>query len=287
MEDLYPFAIIIGIVQTPIFRETKFTNSLSHAQTKALRKRSSVPIPSVVLVPGMFRSGSTWCFNVVRELLLLVYKRDRLLTVAREDVANVLQEASGNDCWDVIIIKGHVLDDAARELVVNRSAAVIHSFRDPVDAIRSGMRAFNMSFEVCLRLVAQALDIAKLLERERHGCVIFHDDITNCPTELIASMADQLNLAVSSSEVASIAHKLSLGKVREFTEELTTTPEKFAAQGRIADVGFSYYDTETFFHRRHVSASTCHDSQYHISEAQLLEICKRFAGYVRTGTGGF
>ena len=236
----------------------------------------------------MFRSGSTWCFNVARELLLLVYKRDRLLTVAREDVANVLHEASGNDCWDVIIIiiKGHVLDDAARELVVNRSAAIIHSFRDPVDAIRSGMRAFNMSFEVCLRLVAQALDIASLLERERHGCVIFYDDIINLPKELIASMADQLNLPVSSSEVASIAHKLSLGKVREFTEELTAAPEKFAAQGRIADVGFSYYDTETFFHRRHVSASTCDDSQYQISEAQLVEICKRFAGYV-DGHGRF
>jgi hypothetical protein len=75
--------------------------------------------------------------------------------------------------------------------------------------------------------------------------------------------------------------------MQDWSDTTTGTPQAIASIGGTqwlsdmplgadtVDIGFSYYDKETFFHRRHISANTAE-----LTEADQLKIRQALADYV-------
>lgn len=203
-----------------------------------------------IFITGMFRSGSTWSFNVVRQLLLQRYRRERVYTAARDDTHAVLSEAPNHD---VLLMKSHFLDDLGRSMIRAREAKAVHTFRDPADAIRSGMNAFGWSFEQCLEFVASSFDLMNLVRDAQNGCLIFYDDINRIPVQIVTVLADYIGLPIDPARASSIARAFSLDAVKPFTDALAHCPEQIESTRQLVHMGSTYYDRETFFHRRHIS----------------------------------
>src|SRR5262245_66379173 len=84
------------------------------------------PLP--VLISGMFRSGSTWSFNIARELLQMRFGPKGVYTLASEDARASI---AAREQRRAVVMKGHVLDDFGRNLIRTAQAKVVHTVRNP------------------------------------------------------------------------------------------------------------------------------------------------------------
>jgi len=96
----------------------------------------------IVIIAGMPRSGSTYTFNVVRELLLLDGDRETSW-VTTNDFSGSMRDSSGKH----LIIKSHHPDEIMRKLISLNAAYFICSIRKPEDAVVSWMRTFNATLD--------------------------------------------------------------------------------------------------------------------------------------------
>ena len=95
----------------------------------------------IVLINGMQRSGSTFCFNVAREIL---EKTGSVFSIATDNYVEAVKKSNKSDH---ILIKTHTPDEALSKLVNQDKIKCICSFRNPSNAIESWMSTFNFSFE--------------------------------------------------------------------------------------------------------------------------------------------
>jgi Sulfotransferase domain len=225
----------------------------------------------------MFRSGSTWSYNVVRELLILKYGRDLTRTVVTDDLAGSLHDRQYDDFY--VIAKGHLPTQATVGLIEGGCVQVVHTVRDPLDAIRSGMRAFSYPFESALNLITSGLQIASILDRTRQGAVIFYEDIEREPDVVVKSLADYLGVPVSISDIKDTVRKFNRETLRQFTDALAIDRESLSGDHNLVDIGFSFYDSETLLHRSHISAGD-YSKDVVLTEEQKDSVLKTCAEYV-------
>ena len=93
----------------------------------------------IVLVAGMPRSGSTFSFNVARELLLA---RGHVYQEAARDVAGVLQRSSGADH---LLVKAHAADTATMALARHGALRTVITVRSIEDSVASWIDTFGWS----------------------------------------------------------------------------------------------------------------------------------------------
>ena len=191
----------------------------------------------IVFIAGMPRSGSTFSFNIARRLL--------------EDRGSVYQEPTGDLLGAFerlggaahLLLKGHSADKVTLQLAQLGAMKVVYmeDWLRMFSAIRSW--SLIVPFEEIERdPKSAAWKIA------RHLC----DD------------ADQL-------AVERIAIDFTKEKVRDLSEAVR------ARKGDIEDLGFSFYDKTTFFHRGHVSSLDTLEASERIGREQVLAINQALA----------
>ena len=169
------------------------------------------------------------------------------------------------------MIKSHLLDGVGRSLIRALGAKAVHTFRDPADAIRSGMHAFGWSFDECLAFVARSFELMDLIAEAKNGFLIFYNDIQRVPVEIVMALADYLRIPIDRQAAALISHDLRAESLKGFTDQLALERQHVEVGRSIVDLGFSYYDLETLLHRRHISSGD-YAATVPLNEAQLGEI---------------
>ena len=225
----------------------------------------------------MFRSGSTWSYNIVRELLTIKYGREFVRTVVTDDLAGSLHDPEYDDF--LVIAKGHLPNAATINLIESGCVQVIHTLRDPLDAIRSGMRAFSYPFDSALNLVAHALQIASFLDRTGRGAVVFYGDIECEPDVVVKGLADYLGVPVSCTDINDLVCKFNRETLRLFTDALAEDRESLSDDRNLVDIGLSFYDSETLLHRSHISAVD-YSEHFLLTDEQKHQVLKKCADYV-------
>lgn len=201
-----------------------------------------MPDPAIrVLAAGMVGSGSTFLYNVIREILSA---DPRIPVVATySDEWNPLFAMHGR-----LVLKSHW---GIRALVPQAERGVllpIISVRHPGDSVCSDIERFGYAFDYALQRVALSLTFCAQL-RALHETVLYRyeDRFTSSP-RTVPGLARVLGVKVSAERLAEIAQRFSATGVRAYADRLDTVPGLMRSQDNPSDA----WCPTTQIHRGHI-----------------------------------
>src|SRR5271165_4773901 len=223
-------------------------------------------IAMIVFVAGMPRSGSTFGFNVARELLI------RRGTVHQEQSASLLDTIDRSGGADHVLCHGHAADKATLRLVGLGVVKVVCTVRRPEDAIASEMECFGDTLDTCLEHVGNWFTMFERL-RDR-SLIVCYEQIDSRPRHAALRIAQHICPDYSPEELDQIARKYVKENVMRMTHTLRVD------ENRLYDLGHTYYNQQTFFHRRHVSALVSRPASERIGADAVSYVREAFAPYI-------
>jgi hypothetical protein len=195
----------------------------------------------IVFIAGMPRSGSTFSFNVARDILRA---RGSVYQVA-PPCETLVELAKAGDAKHVLF-KVHRLDETGILLAKYGAARVICTIRKPEDAVSSLMQTFDRSEEESISGIRGWLQHYLMLRP--FALTLSYRTVDHHPFTAAGRIMRFLVPNVRLTEIWHSARRHAKAEVKKRTDDLhRDRPD-------IKDVGFSWYDTDTFFHRRHVSS---------------------------------
>lgn len=217
----------------------------------------------IVIVGGMPRSGSTFSFNIVRELLL-----------ARGTVAwasdNVLPQPQVLEATEHFILKSHHPDPELLELMGSGAAKCICTYRRPEDAVASWSDTFGFSLVDSIATVRAWIQ----WHRVQHGSLDI--DFRAIESDALGCTLD-IQRYLLGAEEAIEARRLAQAYDKAAVFERVNHMEKTS---RTVDLGFSYYDPESFFHRRHVRSLDEAKAVHSLTVDELEAVRESFREFV-------
>jgi len=221
----------------------------------------------LVLCTGMRRSGSTWSFNIVKQLLA---RTSNTVYGGYNDLGDALRR-QGSVC-EHVIVKTHAPEELGRALIKQRACRTVFTYREPLDSILSGMETFGSPLETQSDGVKNDLDLMRFQVEAGGVLCVWYGDIVERTQEVVQAIADYLALALPADAIADIATMLSRDNVRR----VIATLGKSASQSQ---VGSTQWDVGTLFSRHHVRAHPSDPAQV-FSPAEVAQITERLSGYV-------
>jgi hypothetical protein len=221
----------------------------------------------IVFIGGMQRSGSTYIFNIARELL----ERDgTVYQEANDDLVGVITHGAG---WDHILLKAHTTADFLTALTRQKAVRAICSIRRIEEAIASWRDTFGFDMDTT---IGHFKAWCEMYEQIRpYALTIPYPLIDANPGAAAVLVADFLFPGVPQSVVLPLAEKYSKSNIAEISSNLDKD------KANVRDIGFSFYDVRTFFHRRHVSSMSPRDPAQHLSAIDLARIRREFSAEIR------
>ncbi|MDX8524482.1 hypothetical protein RFM68_08185 [Mesorhizobium sp. MSK_1335] len=215
----------------------------------------------LVFVSGMPRSGSTYSYNVIKQALS-----------RRGGVASVLSDrraqfTSGQTAH--AIYKAHDADDELIAFVRNGSVKSVCTIRKPENAVLSWLTMFDG--EPAQVIDAVMLPWLRLYERiAAHSLVVSMDEIEGRRLRSTWKIGRYVCPDYSPIEWAKDCRDLSKRRISDLLKDVEDRKRK------IVDGGWTYYDEETFFHRRHISDRSKFDTRPEV----LADIRNRLAPWL-------
>jgi hypothetical protein len=144
---------------------------------------------SWVICAGQFGSGSTWLFNIASRIVRLCYPESRVLGLYSD---NLSDDEFRENRFDRVIIKTHIVSDAARVLSNLAGMPVLLSVRDPRDAVVSLMTRFGIDFEESLAQVEICANSLTPLAQLPNVLVLRYEDGFTKNQKTVAAVARHL-----------------------------------------------------------------------------------------------
>jgi hypothetical protein len=165
----------------------------------------------IVFIAGMQRSGSTYSFNIARDILR---KRGSVFQEASQDVLGALRKSVGTDH---ILLKAHTADETILRLVESGAVKAICTARRPEDAIASWMETFAFNLEDCLEQMRAWLAMFERLKN--YALVVRYQDIERRPLLSAYRIARHLRAGALPLEIYRVARNYSKAKVKMFIRQ--------------------------------------------------------------------
>lgn len=228
----------------------------------------------IVFIAGMQRSGSTFTFNIARDLLRA---RGRVHQEAPAE-ADMIQALDRSGGADHVLIKAHAVTPETAALARHGALRTVCTVRRIEDAAASWIETFGWSeaetvehLRAWLALYAQLRNVALLVP---------YGEVDRRPWLAAWRIARFLDPRAGLGEALRIARRHAKAQVKRRVDALEKTSEG------VEDIGFSYYDRGTFFHRRHVSSLRSRAGEERVPPGQLARIRQTLAADIaRAGMG--
>ncbi|MGJ3241796.1 MAG: hypothetical protein ACFE0O_02395 [Opitutales bacterium] len=209
--------------------------------------------PNNLVVLGMFRSGSTWAFNVALALLKAKLPGTKIFHAFAEGPSFDRALAKGTRREQVLKCHGwtKALGGALRS---GRVTLVIHTCRDPLMALASCVEQFtnhptfahDWPFERAVDRIVQGLIIRRRL-RAFPNCVVF--DLHNDGEEqALALLVEAIHPDVSEETRVHIQNAFRFGRMKKISRQL--------ADRDAGDLLRGINDPRTLMHGNHVARGT-------------------------------
>jgi hypothetical protein len=224
-----------------------------------------------VFCVGMYRSGSTWQYEVVSHLLERFRNGQRrgVLTVEQLDTLDFAPEATAWQSWK--FHDGH--RHCAAALASGRALAV-YSYRDLRDVVFSLMHKFSASFEEIVdrrQLLHACLDNDHFWRSQPGVLCQRYERLVDDPVAAIEQLAGHLRIEVDRGTTAELAVEYSLAANRERTARLAR---------RLCEAGFDLrdpsntcrYDEHSLLHWNHIREGRSGGWRHEANPQQLARL---------------
>ena len=222
------------------------------------------------MMGGMYSAGTTWAFNVLRNICLLQNKT--VFSAYRERISPKVLNKFQN--YDVLLFKGHVLGKSFQNLIRETPATLIVPVRDPRDAMCSLMNRFNYSFGHALHAVAMSAEnILNVQTKLPHLILRYESGFTNS-FESVFKIAHYAGLKLSADEANAVFESMKPQRVKELILSLEQSRTILANRPR------SSVDPKTNWHPNHVGDLMIGKHKNQFSAEQLDLVNNRLANFI-------
>jgi hypothetical protein len=241
------------------------------------------PDPRIAICLGLYSSGSTWVFNVIRQIWQAEAKAGAFRSLYLDSEMDLPL-----DIFDAsyIALKTHkppdLPTDSLMRLVAICRGPVIVSIRDPRDAVASLMQRFGMPFDRALDSVAASAQSIMKVAGTRTIFLLRYEDGFVGSAGAFDAIAAQIGATPSSRLKRSILHRLTPDAVSRQVELLSEA-------GVISEE--RPWDPQTHWHRGHVGdgrvgkyGDILSDTRQRFVLWRTASFCQRF-GYVASAEG--
>lgn len=220
---------------------------------------------------GLPRSGSTWVYNVARELLAWRYPEGPIACGFSDDFAGLSSKRLPVRC---LVLKAHNPQGDFRALLSSARVHLIISIRDPRDAVASMMQSFSLPFhEAASAVYMSAKAIANAASYGHHLLLRYEDGF---PDDLVT--VQRMNAAFGCGADASVVRRiheaLSKARVADKLREL-------GRQGTFRTApALSAWDPETHWHPGHLGDGRVGKYPDVLTTAQIRRLEQHFAFFM-------
>lgn len=233
--------------------------------------------PDWIFINGMPRSGSTWCYNIVRELCT----RQGLGSVVGyvgegSDVDRALTSPA-TDAATPRLLKFHSPTKLALEMLENGRAKAIYSQRDPRDVVVSLMDFNSASFDHIYSGLPGLLQQHAMWKQAANVQGFEYREIMEQPEACIQQAAEWLGLECSTRMAEQIADVCSAKSTRKRIEKVdrAVNSQQEADIQKVSET--RYYDTGTLLHANHIRSGKVGRYRDRLNQKQL----KRLDSYLQ------
>lgn len=231
----------------------------------------------VCICNGVIRSGSTWSFNVCREL----FQGEAVRTNRQfgstyfdgEPLEKFMLQPMSNSA--MAVIKAHNLGPNALAVVRSGRAKAVCTFRDPRDCIASDLAFMRYPMEVCIMRVSGTLGPVRVYQTTPHILLVRYEDMMKDRLREIRRIAAHLEIAVDDEVVRQVDAKTNMDASRQICGNMRRQPS--AGLIKIAD---HLVDPTTHLHENHVNGGTIGRWRDDLSFEQAVYLTEYFAPWL-------
>jgi hypothetical protein len=192
---------------------------------------------------GMYASGSTWAYNVMRALAGANPARG-----VKARFANTAADLAGiGDTTVAQVVKSHDLPEDAATLLLAQAPRIVVTIRDPRDAVASLMTYQHYPFPLAMATIERSgRFVTSIADRRPDALLLRYESGFPADPATIPRIAAAIGIAADADTCARIFAAFSRDSVERFITGLATLPQA-QHDARSGDV----FDPETQWHKHH------------------------------------
>jgi hypothetical protein len=226
----------------------------------------------------MMRSGSTWSYNVCREMFQqLAGRTNRKLLYGYVDSAMLDDFVVSR--WpltpELVVFKSHEIGPAALSALFDGNAKAVVTFRDPRDCVASYMIFKRWSFENTMHQISGTV---KLLEQHAncpHSLFVRYEDMMANRRGELWNIANHLHLKVNEAFITGVDGATNIDASKKIVDSLKGRP-----LDRITMSDDHKVDPTTHLHENHFNGGTIGRWKTELSPEQIRISTEFFASWL-------
>ncbi len=216
----------------------------------------------LIVCAGVYRSGSTWAYNMVKLIIQATLPGVRIGGCFAENIEELAP--SGSEHCDLVLLKTHP-QQSLLSLIEFLNPPVILSVRDPRDCVASWIQMLGEDFSVFQpRLMKSCLAALRLVGRDNTYTIRYEDGAT-ARVRTVMDIATHLGLSIAEDRAAALVKELS-------PESVKIQIKHMADAGRIDPSKRLISDAKTLWLPAHIGDGRIGKYREALSDDQLRSI---------------
>ncbi len=221
--------------------------------------------PKAIIVSGLQRSGSTWLFNVAREVAKLATVD--FFSCYSDALKSELITKAQNSA--LLIVKAHTPARELCDFIQSSPGIFFATYRDPRDCVASLMTQFKLGFDEALASVTRTSNWFIQLDKSYKPFLLCYEKKFTQDPLTIRLVADKMGYPISDLDIDTIYKTLS----PESIASLITLRDE---NGHFTDARpDKQYDRETHWHPNHLGDGSVGKYQTVLTLAQQRRILQQ------------
>ena len=216
----------------------------------------------LIVCAGVYRSGSTWAYNMVKLIIQAALPGVRIGGCFAENIEELAP--FGADHCDLVVLKTHP-QQSLLSLIEFLNPPVILSVRDPRDCVASWMQMLGEEFSVFQPRLMKSCFAALRLARHDYTHTIRYEDGATASARTVMDIAAHLGLSIAQQRAAVLVKELS-------PESVKIQNKQMAEAGRIAPSERLISDAKTLWLPAHVGDGRIGKYREALSNDQLRSV---------------
>ncbi len=232
----------------------------------------------VILTSGLFRSASTWSYNVCRLLCELTAKDNKLPVIAHyadleageKNIADALKAGPG-----YYVIKSHAPSKNVLDLIHTNIIKNVYTIRDPRDCVTSHANTKSTDFDDAVKYMEYTLRYLPYFFQFKNTLVIRYEDMVKDPKTEVKRIADYILGEVSDERIEKIHQATSLENMKQLADTMDEQAESSYYQDQEDKVHI-----KTLIHENHIQSGKQGRWREELTEAQQTRLNQTFKAYL-------